>query len=78
MLKKYTVSVEDNGAAFLVVVNGRGDDRLVVAAERSLGDAWRKIKWMHEIESQEFCVRCAKRDIPVSEWIEMMKNVGVF
>lgn len=78
MLKKYTVSVEDNGAAFLVVVNGGGDDRLVVGAERSLGDAWRKIKWMHDIECQEFFVRCPRQDIPVSEWIAAMKYVGIF
>ena len=78
MLKKYTVSVEDNGSAFLVVVNGRGDDRLVVGADCSLGDAWRRIKWMYEIESQEFFVRCDQKKLPVSEWIEMMKDVGFF
>lgn len=66
MLKNYIVSIEDNGAAYLIVVNAGSDDRIVVGAEESLGDAWRKIKWMHDIESQEFFVKCCGRKAPLA------------
>ena len=60
------VTIFDNGAGFMVRVNG-----FSVCHFRSLGDAWRHIKWMYEVESQEFTV--GKNKIPVKEWIKHME-----
>ena len=63
------VRVHDNGAAFMIMVNG-----LAVKACSSLGDAWRHIKWMHDVASQQFTV--GNKEVPVEDWIEGMKKAG--
>ena len=63
------VNIKDNGSAYMITVNG-----LTVTYKNSLGDAWRHIKWMYEVESQEFTV--GKNKVPVTEWIECMTTVG--
>ena len=74
MKKDYNVSIDDNGAAFLVVINKNSKpQRLVVGAFSTLGDAWRHIKWMYEIEQQEFTV--GKHAVPVTEWIERARDI---
>ena len=73
MVKIYNIDIEDNGAGFLVVINKRSENRLVISCERTLLAAWEKIVWLYEIESQEFTV--GRRNIPVKEWIEMMKKL---
>ena len=52
MRKNYNVSIEDNGATYLIVINKGTEQRFVVGYENSLGNAWRKIEWMYKIESQ--------------------------
>lgn len=74
MKKNYNVSIEANGATYLIVINKGSDMRLVVGCESSLGKAWERIKWMYQIESQEFTV--GKKNVPVTEWIEGMKKAG--
>lgn len=75
MKKNYNVSIEDNGAGFLIVIIGSGTgDRLVVKAFSTLGESWRHIMWMYQIESQEFTV--GKKEVPVTEWINGMKQAG--
>lgn len=74
MTKNYNVSIEDNGATYLIVINKGSDQRLVVGYESSLGKAWERIKWLYEIESQEFTV--GVKNIPVKEWLEGMKKAG--
>lgn len=74
MVKDYNVSIDDNGAAFLVVINNGTSGRLVVAAFQTLGDAWRHIVWMYKIESQSFTV--GKKEVPVKDWIAGMKMCG--
>ena len=63
------VRVHDNGAAFMILVNG-----LTVKACSSLGDAWRHIKWMHDVASQQFTV--GTKEVAVEDWIEGMKKAG--
>ena len=63
------VEVHDNGAAFMIQVDG-----LIVKACNSLGDAWRHIKWMHEVASQQFTV--GGKNVPVEDWIKGMKKAG--
>ena len=63
------VNIEDNGAAFLITVNG-----LIVSHFPSLGDAWRHVEWIHRIASQEFTV--GKNQVPVIEWLDHMKRIG--
>lgn len=63
------VTIYDNGAAFLIRVNG-----LTVKACNSLGDAWRHIEWMYRIESQQFVV--GKNEVPVKEWLDHMYAIG--
>lgn len=75
MKKNSVVAVEDNGAAFLVVVNPGTNERLVVNAFSCLASAWKHIEWMYKIESQEFLVRGGEL-VPVSEWVEWMKRMG--
>lgn len=74
MKKNYNVSVEDNGSAFLVVINDGTDNRFVIGAENSLGKAWERIVWLYRIESQEFTV--GRKQVPVAEWIAGMKKSG--
>jgi hypothetical protein len=63
------VKVVDNGAAFLVTVDG-----LVTSAHNSLGGAWRHIEWMYAVASQRFTVGDSKT--PVKEWINGMHKAG--
>ena len=73
-VKNVNVDIEDNGAAFLVVINKGTEQRLVVNSFKTLGDAWRHIVWMYKIESQKFTV--GNKKIPVTEWIAKMKDLG--
>ena len=63
------VDIHDNGAAFCITVDG-----LIVDAKSSLGDAWRHIKWMHQVASQQFTV--GKKKTPVKQWIDDMIKFG--
>ena len=74
MKKNYNVSIEDNDAAFLVVINKGTYERLVVASFSILAEAWAHIVWMYRIEQQEFTV--GKKGIPVIDWIDGMKKAG--
>lgn len=74
MKKNYNVSIDDNGAGFLVVINKGTSERLVVGSFGALGGAWKHIEWMYGIESQEFTV--GEKRVPVTEWIEGMKKAG--
>lgn len=74
MKKNYNVSIDDNGTAFLVVINNNTSERIVVAAFSTLAAAWAHIVWMYRIEQQEFTV--GKKDIPVIDWIAGMKKAG--
>ena len=74
MVKAYNVRIDDNSAALLVVLNNGTSGRLVVGAFSTLGDAWGHIKWMYQIEQQEFTV--GKKEVPVKDWIAGMKMCG--
>ena len=74
MKKNYNISIDDNGAGFLVVINNGTSERFVVGAFYTLGEAWKHIEWMYRIESQDFTVGVKK--IPVKEWVEGMKQAG--
>ena len=74
MKKNINVRIDDNGSAFLLVMNNESEQRFVMSAHNSLGDAWRQIRWLYQIESQEFTV--GKKEIPVAEWIKGMKQAG--
>lgn len=74
MEKNYNVSVDDNGAGFLVVINKGTSERFVVGAFNTLGKAWKHIEWMYQIESQEFTV--GRKETPVTEWINRMRKAG--
>lgn len=74
MEKNINVTIDDNGAAFLLVINNSSEQRFVISAHNTLGDAWRAIYWLYQIESQEFTV--GKNEIPVKEWIEGMMKAG--
>ena len=74
MKKNYNVSIDDNGSAFLVVINNDTSERFVVGAFNTLGEAWKHIEWMYQIESQEFTV--GNKGISVTEWIDGMKKAG--
>lgn len=63
------VTIYDNGACFMIQVNG-----LQVKGCNSLGEAWRHIEWMHRVASQQFTV--GKNKIPVVEWIESGRKLG--
>lgn len=69
MKKNINISIEDNGSAFLLVMTNNSEQRFVMSAYQSLGDAW-----LYQIESQEFTV--SKKEIPVTEWINGMKQAG--
>ena len=74
MTKNINVRIEDNGAAFLLVINNNSEQRFVISTHRTLSDAWNKICWLYQIESQDFTV--GKKEIPVAEWIKGMKQAG--
>lgn len=74
MQKKINVRIEDNGAAFLLVINNNSEQRFVISAHSTLGDAWRAIYWLYQIESQEFTV--GAKEVPVKEWVDGMKQAG--
>ena len=74
MTKNMNVRIEDNGAAFLVVINNNSEQRFVISAHSTLGEAWRSICWLYQIESQEFTV--GVKEIPVKEWVTGMKQAG--
>ena len=63
------VTIYDNGAAYMVCVDG-----MIVHAARSLGDAWRHIQWMYEIASQEFTV--GEKKVHVKDWLKGMMLAG--
>lgn len=63
------VEIQDNGSAFIIVVNG-----LITSHHSSLGDAWRHVQWMYRVASQKFTV--GKKEIPVTEWLEHMVAIG--
>ena len=73
-MKNYNVTVEDNGAAFEIVINAGSEQRFVVAAFNTLGAAWEHIAWMYKIEQQLFTV--GKKRVVVTEWIEGMRKAG--
>lgn len=66
--KMQNVTIYDNGACFMIQVDG-----LQVKACMTLGEAWNHIVWMHKVSSQQFTV--GKKEIPVNEWIDAMKNL---
>ena len=68
MKKNYNVIIEDNGAAFLVVINNNTSERLVVAKFNTLAEAWAHIVWMYRIEQQDFTV--GKKERPVVDCID--------
>lgn len=74
MKKEYNVRVEDNGSTYLLVLNKGTEQRLVIGAFVSLGQAWEQIEWMYRIETQEFTV--GEKKIPVTDWVEGMKKAG--
>lgn len=63
------VRIQDNGAAFLVCVDG-----LITSAHNSLGGAWRHIEWMYAVASQRFTV--GEKETPVREWLQGMHKAG--
>lgn len=66
---KPNVRVYDNGAAFMVTVDG-----VISHACNSLGGAWRHIQWMYEVASQDFTV--GEKQVPVKQWLAQMMKVG--
>lgn len=63
------VRIDDNGAAYMISVDG-----LIVAYENSLGNAWRHVEWMYRVASQIFTV--GQKEILVTDWVEGMKKAG--
>ena len=63
------ININDNGAAYMVTVNG-----LIVAHFNTLGDAWRHVAWMRKVATQKFTV--GKKQIPVEVWIKRMEALG--
>lgn len=74
MNKNINVRIDDNGSAFLLVINNAAEQRFVISSHSTLGDAWRAIKWLYQIESQEFTVGI--KEIPIKDWINGMKTAG--
>ncbi len=74
MNKKINIRIDDNGSAFLLVINNAAEQRFVISSHSTLGDAWRAIKWLYQIESQEFTV--GRKEIPVETWINGMEAAG--
>lgn len=73
-MKHYNVSIEDNGASFLIVINKGTEQRFVVASFSTLSEAWKHIEWMYRIECQLFTV--GKKQVLVTEWISGMHKAG--
>ena len=73
-MKHYNVSIEDNGASFLIVINKGTEHRFVTASFSTLGEAWKHIEWMYRIECQLFTV--GKQQVLVTEWIAGMHKAG--
>ena len=69
MNKKMNVKIYDNGAAYMIMVNG-----LIATYENSLGGAWRHIQWMYEIAQQDFTV--GDKQTPVKDWLAGMMRAG--
>ncbi len=63
------VRIQDNGAAFLVCVDG-----LITSAHNSRGGAWRHIEWMYAVASQRFTV--GEKETPVRQWLQGMHTAG--
>lgn len=63
------VRIGDNGSAYVVSVNG-----LITSAHYSLGNAWRRIEWMHKVANQNFTV--GPNEIHVTKWLEAMYKNG--
>lgn len=63
------ITIYDNGSGYAIMVDG-----LIIKVESSLGNAWRHIKWMYEVASQQFTV--GKNKIPVKEWIDGATKLG--
>lgn len=63
------VQIKDNGAAFLVTVNGT-----ITSAHSSLGDAWRHIEWMYKVAQQQFTV--GPQQTPVKAWLDISYKNG--
>ena len=74
MTKNMNVRIDDNGTAFLLVINNNSEQRFVISAHSTLGEAWNEIYWLYQIESQDFTV--GEKEIPVTEWIKGMKQAG--
>lgn len=74
MKKDYNVTIEDNGAAFIVVLNAGTDNRLVVFAASTLYEAWSYIVSTYRIETQIFTV--GKNRVPVDKWVKEMEKNG--
>ena len=67
--KMQNVRIHDNGAAFMVMVDG-----LITCGFNSLGGAWRHIEWMWAVAQQDFTV--GSDEIHVTRWIDHMKKQG--
>lgn len=74
MTKNINLRIDDNGSAFLLVINNNSEQRFVISKHSTLDEAWRKIYWLYWIEMQQFTV--GEEKIPVSEWIKGMKQAG--
>lgn len=73
-MKDYNVTIEDNGAAFEIVINAGCEQRFVIAAFNTLSGAWAHIAWMYAIEQQIFTV--GKKRVIVTEWLAGMRKAG--
>lgn len=67
--KMHNVRIHDNGAAFMIMVDG-----LIVTGFNSLGGAWKHIEWMWAVAQQDFTV--GSDEIHVKRWIDHMKKQG--
>lgn len=63
------VTIHDNGACFMVCVNG-----LAVQGFNTLAGAWRHIDWMYRVATQRFTV--GENKTPVLDWIRGMNASG--
>lgn len=73
-MKDYNITIEDNGAAFEIVINAGSEQRFVIAAFNTLAAAWAHIVWLHDIEQQVFTV--GKKRVLVTQWIAGMRAAG--
>lgn len=63
------VTIFDNGACFMLCVNG-----LMTYGFSTLGDAWRHIAWIYRVAQQQFTV--GKSHTPVKQWLDGMIMAG--